>query len=105
MPEIKNVSDWAFKAGYSRSWLSRKIKKCTGKTANCILKEYRFRRLVREIYRNPLATSCCIADKIAPWDERRLYNFLNHYYDTNFSILRLRVITNFTDNVKKTHIV
>ena len=92
LADIKNVSDWADKAGYSRSWLSRKIKSTTGRTANMLLREYRFKRLVEEIKRNPLATSAFIANTIAPWNEKRLYNFLSKHHNTNISKLRLEIL-------------
>ena len=103
MAEVKNVTDWAVKAGYSRNWLSRNIKKNMNRTPNSLLREFRFIRLVKEITKNPSATAAYIAGTIAPCDEKRLYNFLSKYYNTNFTNLRFKILGDPEFRKKFTH--
>lgn len=90
---IKNVNEWSQLTGYSRSWMWKCVKKHYCKTPNTILKEIRYKKIKSVILNNPNAAAKFVASQVAPWSVSRLYNFLNYYYDTNFTDLRIQILS------------
>src|SRR5690554_1631964 len=90
---IANVNDWAEMAGCSRSWLGRCIKNYFGKTANKMLIEKRYKKIRAVIEDQPAATASFVAGSVAPWNDKRLCNFLIYHFDTNFTKLRYKVLS------------
>lgn len=89
---IGTVNDWSELAGCSRSWLGRCVKKHYGKAAKLILKEERYKKIVSVIKEYPHALAVVVAGLAAPWDEKRLCNFLTYHFHTNFTELRHEVL-------------
>ncbi len=92
--EIRNIDDWAKRAGCSTRWL----RKCVNthfihKSPRILLREERYHKIRSIIEQNPNATALFVAGAAAPhWDARNLYNFLTSHYQTNFSDLRHEVL-------------
>ena len=87
------VNDWAEMTGCSRSWLGRCIKNHFGKTANRVLIEKRYKKIRAVIEDQPAATASFVAGTVAPWNDKRLCNFLIYHFDTNFTKLRYKVLS------------
>lgn len=102
--DIRYVTDWALKLGYSTKTLERIVKKNFGMTAKQKLRKTRFDLIKLFLKEDPLITSYQLALKVGLKNEQQVFHFLSRNYDTNFSKLKYKIFMENKSSSNLSHI-
>ena len=91
--EIATVCDLAEKMGYSRSYFSTLAREMYGIPAGQLVREVRFAAIKKSIIKYPYETSFSIAKRTGLKDDQALYKFLSKHWDTNFTELSRKLLS------------
>lgn len=86
--QIKNVSEWARKIGYSRAHFCRKFTLKFNENPKLVLRRARFRKICRVILSDWSATAFKVALEAGIQDEKALHKFLNRNFGLGFVALK-----------------
>lgn len=93
LKDIHSVLDWTRLLGYSRAKLYTVIRTGYGVTPLTILTRKRYECIVNLLQDDPGLTSSYIGLKVGLRSEQGVYKFLSRWYDTNFTELRMKMMS------------
>lgn len=91
--KIPDVQSWADKAGVSRRWLCKAMKKAYGNSPKVIIREVRYEIIKECVEDDPEVIGYTVATEAGLRDEKALFKFLSTHFDTRLTLLREEVLS------------